>query len=248
MHTALDCIPCLARQALEAARFVTTDQAVHERLVREVLLATAAMDFGQSPVVMAQQIHRTLRGTAGVEEPYRAVKDRFNGMALSMLPQLEAELAKAADPLALALRLAIAGNVIDLGVNGDLTEADVRAGILGVLDEPFRGDTETFRDAVKEARSILYLADNAGEIIFDRLLIEQLPTDRVVVAVRLRLRPINQPMAENAPEDQRRQHHIEFMLARDPAVFFEMQRSTLAHLPPSAQIRESVPVIAAERR
>jgi len=184
MHTALDCIPCLVRQALEAARFVTTDRAVHERLVREALLATAAMDFGNSPVVMAQRIHRMLRDMAGVHDPYRAVKDRFNGMALSMLAQLEEDLAQAADPLALALRLAIAGNVIDLGVNGNLTEPEARRAIVSVLNEPFHGDIASFCQAVKEARSILYLADNAGEIVFDRLLIERLPTDRVVVAVR----------------------------------------------------------------
>jgi len=184
VHTALDCIPCLARQALEAARFVTTDRAVHERLVREALLATAAMDFGQSPVVMAQRIHRTLRDMTGVHDPYRAVKDRFNAMALSMLAQLEAELAKAADPVALAVRLAIAGNVIDLGVNGDLTETEARRAVFSALSEPFHGDIDAFRREVTEARSILYLADNAGEIIFDRLLIERLPTARVVVAVR----------------------------------------------------------------
>lgn len=184
MHTALECIPCFARQALEAARFVTDDPTVHERILRDVLRAVAEMDLAQCPPVIAQRIHRHLRQLTGVADPYRAAKDRFNRMALDMLPELSAKVREAADPLAMALRLAIAGNVIDLGVNGGLTVDEARQAMAGALDEPFHGDVEGFRQAAKAANDILYLADNAGEIVFDRLLIEQLQPERVTVVVR----------------------------------------------------------------
>jgi len=184
MQTALDCIPCFARQALEAARFVTDDAAVHGRILRDVLRWAAEMDLAQPPPLVAQRIHRLLRALTGVEDPYRAVKDRFNRMALDMLPALSATVRRAADPLAMALRLAIAGNVIDLGVNGDMTEDEARRCVRNVLNEPFDGDVDAFRQAVGRAGSILYLADNAGEIVLDRLLIEQLPAGRVAVVVR----------------------------------------------------------------
>jgi len=184
MRTALDCIPCFARQALEAARFVTDDASVHEQVLREVLRSSADMDFTQCPPLVAQRIHHRLRQLTGVEDPYRAVKDRFNRMALDMLPDLSVKVNQAPDPFGMAVRLAIAGNVIDLGVNGNVTEAEARRCVENVLQGPFDGDTEAFRRAVERARSILYLVDNAGEIVFDRLLIEQLPPDRVVVAVR----------------------------------------------------------------
>lgn len=184
MHTALDCIPCFARQALEAARFVTDDPAVHERILRDVLRSTAERDLAQCPPAVAQQIHRQLRTMTGVNDPYRAAKERFNTMALDMLPELYLKVRESADPLAMALRLAIAGNVIDLGANSDITEEEVRQGVHNVMNEPFDGDVNAFRQAVNEAQSILYLADNAGEIVFDRLLIEQLPMERVTVAVR----------------------------------------------------------------
>ena len=184
MRTALDCIPCFARQALETARFVTDDPAVHERIVRDVLRMAAEMDLAQCPPAVAQRVHRQLREITGVDDPYRAVKDRFNRLALDMLPELSAKIEQSANPLYMALRLAIAGNVIDLGVNGDITEDETRRAVTGALDEPFHGDVEAFRQAVDDARSILYLADNAGEIVFDRLLIEQIPTGRVTVVVR----------------------------------------------------------------
>jgi len=163
---------------------VTDDPAVHEQVLREVLRSAAEMDLAQSPPVVAQQIHRRLRQLTGVTDPYRAVKDGFNRMALDMLGEFSAKVRKGPDPLAVALRLAIAGNVIDLGVNGDLTEVEARQALAGALEEPFHGDVEVFRQAVEAAGDILYLADNAGEIVFDRLLVEQLPTDRVTLVVR----------------------------------------------------------------
>jgi len=138
----------------------------------------------QCPAVIAQQMHRRLRQLTGVDDPYRAVKARFNRMALDMLPELSARVRQAADPLGMALRLAIAGNVIDLGANGGITEEEARQAVAGAMEERFHGDVEGFRQAAEGASDILYLTDNAGEIVFDRLLIEQLPTERVTVVVR----------------------------------------------------------------
>ena len=184
MKTELDCIPCFVRQALEAARFVTDEPAVHERVMRSILRAIAELDLTQCPPVAVQKIHRDLRKITGVHDPYCDVKDRFNRLALDILPELSAKVQAASDPLAMALRFAIAGNVIDLGINGCLTDDDVRQAIASALSDPFNGDVDIFRHAVEEAGKILYLADNAGEIVFDRLLIEQLPAECVTLAVR----------------------------------------------------------------
>jgi len=112
------------------------------------------------------------------------MKDHQNRMALALLPKMKTEIEGATDPLIMALRLAIAGNVIDMGANGDVTESGVRESISQALTKPFAGEQSGFRKAIAEAQSILYLADNAGEIAFDRLLIEQLSPARVTVAVR----------------------------------------------------------------
>jgi hypothetical protein len=71
-----------------------------------------------------------------------------------------------------------------MGPNGNVTEEEVRRAILQASSEPFWGEQDFFLQAVAQARSILYLADNAGEIACDRLLIEQLPMERVTLAVR----------------------------------------------------------------
>lgn len=184
MKTSLDCIACFIRQALDAAKLVSKDASVSERILRETLRWASEMDLDQPAPIMGQRIHRRLRRIIGMRDPYQEVKNRQNRMALALLRELETEIETAADPLITALRLAIAGNVIDMGINGKVTESDVRESVRQALTEPFVGEQNEFRKAVAEARDILYLADNAGEIAFDRLLIEQLSPSRVTVAVR----------------------------------------------------------------
>ncbi len=152
--------------------------------MREVLHWTEEMDLNQSPPAMAQRIHRRLREITGIDDPYLAAKTRQNCIAIELLPELRAEIQSSRSPLMTAARIAIAGNMIDMGVNGNVTEADVHQALQQALSEPFYGEQALFHQALAKARSILYLADNAGEIAFDRLLIEQIPPERVTLVVR----------------------------------------------------------------
>jgi len=184
MKTTLDCIPCFIRQALDTARMVMTDQSDHERIVRDVLHWAVGIDLDQSPPRMAQRIHRHLRQLTGNQDPYRAAKDYQNRMALTLLPNMRAKMADSPDSLLTAVRLAIAGNIIDMGVHSKLTAAQLQASIQQALSDELVGYSEFLRRVMDNARRILYLTDNAGEIVFDRLLIEVLGPERVTVAVR----------------------------------------------------------------
>lgn len=184
MNTSLDCIPCFVRQTLDASRKVTDDPAVYEQIMRDVLRWMSEMDLSQSPPALAQRIHRRLHELTGVADPYRQEKDLHNQMALKLLPGLSTQVAASDDPLMTAAHLAIAGNIIDLGAKSGLNESEVHAAILHASENPLEGDLKTFRDEVTQARTILYLGDNCGEIVFDTLLIEQLDPQRVTLAVR----------------------------------------------------------------
>jgi len=185
MRTFLDCIPCFVRQALDAARLATDDEQIHEQVVREVLRLASDLDMSQSPPVIGQQIHRLIRKLIGNNDPYRELKRRFNHLALRMCAELEQRVRASKDPLETAVRLAIAGNIIDLGVKTQIAESDIEKVIRNCLTTGFDGQQlEGFRSAVKKTKKILYLADNAGEIAFDRLLIEQLPTEKVTLVVK----------------------------------------------------------------
>ena len=198
MRTILDCYPCFARQALEAARYAVGDEDVRRRIMREAL-ADLATEVGleESPPQIGQRIHRLVRRLSGNGDPYIALKRHSDSSALAALPRLRPLVETAADPLAAAVRLAIAANVLDAGMNAATMEGELRDGATGAragdgvvrtlercLHEPLVGDLEQFRRAVVAAERILFLADNAGEIVVDRLLLEQLPRHRLTIAVR----------------------------------------------------------------
>ena len=115
MRTFVDCIPCILRQSLAGAKLVSADPVVHERTVREVLRWAAEMDLNQPPGALVQRVQRRLRQIGDTKDPYGMAKERLNHVALELLPSFKAEVAASADPLLMATRLAIAGNVMDLG-------------------------------------------------------------------------------------------------------------------------------------
>lgn len=184
MRTHLECIPCFLRQALEASRFLTSDTEKQAAVMREVLALVADLPWDQQPVASAQLIHRRIRELHGGQDPYRVAKSQDNQLLRGILPDLASMIRRVPDPLLMATRLAIAANVIDLGAHSAPCPADVLPTLRRVLHEPFVGDVEAFSAALGRARTVLYLADNAGEIAVDRLLIEEIGAHRVTVAVR----------------------------------------------------------------
>lgn len=185
MRTYLDCVPCFVRQALDSARRCSDSPEVHERLLREVLALASTMSFDSPPPVMGRLIHRRLPELTGQADPYEAAKQKANEFALRLYPDLKHVVISSRDPFAAAVKFAIAGNVIDLGVKTGLTESDIRAAIREAVDGYIDDDAvEDLRKTAMPAGDILYLADNAGEIVFDRLLIEQMPPGSVTLAVK----------------------------------------------------------------
>ncbi|MFH1683662.1 MAG: ARMT1-like domain-containing protein, partial [Candidatus Margulisiibacteriota bacterium] len=95
-----------------------------------------------------------------------------NREALELYPYLKKVVKKAKDPLLMAIRLAIAGNIIDYGA---LAEFDIRKTVKEVLKKKFAvSDYKRFKKDLKKAKLLLYVGDNAGEIVFDKVLIEEL--------------------------------------------------------------------------
>ena len=184
MKTSLDCLPCFVRQTLDAARLVSSDTVFHEHIMREMFGWIRALSFNDPPPLLASPIHRRLRELTGIADIYAAVKKRSTETALRLFPEIEALLHQVQDPIDTAVRLAIAGNVIDFGVGSTITDAEIRSALFHALEAPLHGSAKELVRAADEARSILYLADNAGEIVFDKLLISQLDHKKITVALR----------------------------------------------------------------
>jgi len=184
MKTTYDCIPCFIRQTLEAVRFATSNEAVHESVLREILSNVSTMDLQTSPPVMGQHIHRLIRQFTKNDDPYKDVKDRMNQLVLSLYPVLKDMVKMSSDKFDTAIRLSIAGNIIDFGVNTKFDKTMIDNAIESSISGQIFGSTKQLYQSIGTAKKILYLGDNAGEIVFDRIFIEQLPSEKIIFAVR----------------------------------------------------------------
>ena len=149
--------------------------------MRAVLTTLKRVRLDSTPPEIGDQVHRIVRERVGDGDPYLEVKRKSTEEALSFYPRLKALLGQAPDPLELAVRMSIAGNIIDLGPGHAF---DLMTEVGRVLEQPFALDAgDALRVALEGADWVLYLADNAGETVFDRLLVETLPLP-VVYAVK----------------------------------------------------------------
>jgi len=188
MRTFLECVPCFVNEALNASRRVTRDEAVHARVLRAVLKKASEFSFRQPPPYMGYEIHRIIREETGNADPYRETKAHSNSLALGLYPGLKQRVLVADDPFETALRLSIAGNILDFGVGNLTNEQSAKAldeAIQDALNRPISPENVAFlKEAIEETEDILYIGDNAGEIVFDRLFIEQMPTEKVTFVVK----------------------------------------------------------------
>jgi uncharacterized protein with ATP-grasp and redox domains len=170
MKLNLDCIPCFQRQALQAVRFISDDEKLHQRVLREVTKKLLESNWDSTPPELAHQIHSIVKRITKENDPYKEVKKESNDLVLKMYPELKEKLKKSREPLRTAVRLAIAGNIIDFGVP---QEFNLEETVREVLKKKFAiDDYKKLKEKLKDAKTLLFFVDNAGEIGLDKLLVE----------------------------------------------------------------------------
>ncbi len=209
MRTYLECIPCFFRQALTAARLAGADEEDQKRILDEVAGVLPTFSLNATPPEMGRIIYRIVMKITGKDDPYRDIKAESTRKALALYPQLKEILSQSDDRLRTAVSFAIAGNSIDYGARDAL---DIEKELVSILDAENGASADTvfdysrFRDAFHRAETILYLGDNVGETVFDRLLIEEMlqePGKRITYVVRER------PIINDALIDDARQCGID---------------------------------------
>jgi len=171
MKAHLDCYPCFLKQTLIALRLGTRDDEKREYILKHIISIIGNADTSKTPAHTTTFLHREIRNLLG-NDPFKDIKSEYNQIALRLYPFLKTQIHKSPDPLWTASRLAIAGNVIDFGI---FTSVDIEGTVRRSLSGPIAvDDYNLFGDEIARADEILYLVDNAGEIAFDRALIETL--------------------------------------------------------------------------
>lgn len=184
MKVHLDCIPCFLRQALEAVKMSTNNDAIREKALREVVTYLSQVRWTTNIPRIGTEVHRIVKKVTGNSDPYKQLKNKYNKLAAQLYPKLEFMVKNSSDPLFTALKIAIAGNAIDFGPKAEINlEKEVKNAL---TNELAINHIESFRHELKPETDLLYLADNSGETFFDRILLEELTKfkTRIVYVVK----------------------------------------------------------------
>jgi len=173
------------------------DEGTKFDVMREIA-AAMAHDLSQASNLPAvsTRLFRMIAERTGNPDPFRKEKESCNRVALPIAERLSKQIIGIEDPkerLRSAALASIAGNTMDLGTSGhsfDLRnfEKEYRRTLqqgLAIDDSP-----KLLREA-KRSGTVLYLADNAGEIAFDKILVRVISGLGPAVTVAVKGGPIS---------------------------------------------------------
>ncbi len=164
------CVECIINQSKRVADAIHADDKLTKQIVQAVEEMAPGFSFDQSPPEVAAAVYEKMSQIAGKRDLYDEVKKLSTDKAHAFIPHLEEKIKDSSEPLLTATKVAVAGNVIDLAAEYafDLNEE---------LDKIFHtnfavNDFDKLQERLSQASTLLYIADNAGEHIFDKIYIK----------------------------------------------------------------------------
>jgi uncharacterized protein with ATP-grasp and redox domains len=187
MKMIFDCYPCVLRQVVSAAKLTGLNEKQTKSVIDYTLNSLQEISPEDSPqsiiVRVMDRFKKECPGEADRFDPYAELKTRSNTLVLDHYEELESVIENSSSKLEMALKMAAAGNIIDFGAK-EHGRIDIEKEIQNIpLLEFSHYEFETFSDTLKNAKTILYIGDNAGEIVFDRLFIRQIKRERPEVKI-----------------------------------------------------------------
>lgn len=175
MKLSPECVACSVSQAVKECKICGATLAQTEAVLDLALRELADFRRIPNPTVIGLWIRKEVLRLTGVRDPYHAVKERDIRTGFALRPMVERWARSSADPLFAALKAAAVGNILDSAVYDD---PDLAANVHKELDRNFAAPAyEDFRKRLAGARTLLLIGDNAGESVFDAMLLSFLPPE-----------------------------------------------------------------------
>jgi len=168
----LDCFPCFLKQALECSGLSTDDQNVQKQILDSVMNTLISIDYKSNPPYIARDVYAQIRNITGNSDPYCGIRDKDNKEMIKVYEEIRSRILKDDNALYLACKLATGGNIIDSGA-GKRKESYGIEDLNKLLSKrPAIDDFKDLKNDLEASSSLLYLGDNSGEIVMDKLFIE----------------------------------------------------------------------------
>lgn len=178
MRTYLECIPCFIRQTLQTGRVCGLDELRIKDLLDDVGCSLKDIDLADSPPEMARKLQPVITAAVGKNDPFDEIKHQSNQAAFAYYDEVLSRIQQADDKLKTALEVAIAGNIIDYGAVADLDIAHELQELMDREEQQIAHENpalfayDELVKALENGKKLLYIGDNAGEIVFDKACIE----------------------------------------------------------------------------
>ena len=176
-----------------------TDDSAYLAEIKELLDNRSENDTSPYMVYLFNKVHMKYFGR---EADYSDIKRQYNDLVLGMEEGLRREIASSDDPLAKSMMMARTGNYIDFGA---MNSVDMEEFLSLFSNTDMRqDDAETYRSFLSEcekAETFLLICDNCGEIVLDKLMLEQLRARFPQLSIRAMVRGgsvLNDATAEDA--------------------------------------------------
>ncbi|HIJ60010.1 MAG TPA: DUF89 family protein [Nitrospirae bacterium] len=165
------CFPCFFKQSIIAGNLAKVDDNIRLKLIKETAKLINDIDITKSPAHFTTFLHRRIREIIG-RDPFEDIKREYNAISLNLYEELKSIINNSKNSLNTAYRLAISGNIIDFGI---FTHIDIHETIQNTLSGSLTIDrSQELTEALMSNQKVMYLLDNTGEIVFDRVFIELL--------------------------------------------------------------------------
>ena len=172
LNIAPACVECIVNQAERVASTLHVDPNTADKLVETAKEMSKNFSFSKTPPEVATPVYEAMAKILHKEDIYEEIKALSTKKALSLLPSLQKRLEESKDLFTTSLKIAVAGNVIDLAseMRFDLDEE-----LAKIFDTDFAiDDSKKLKTLLKKSNSVVVLGDNAGEHVFDKLFIQTL--------------------------------------------------------------------------
>lgn len=186
--------------------FLNTYQCLFEKYNVDIVQSQEFISSYQETIIkdkhlstpeIQRELNRAFCRIINVSDPFKEEKISSNGIALELYKEWKTKVLSSDDSFDLALRLAIAGNIMDYGANNSF---DLHKTIQSVLEASYAIDhSALLKKKIQKAKSILCLGDNAGEIVFDKLFIETMMPNNIIYVVKSEA-TLNDATIEDAKE------------------------------------------------
>lgn len=194
------CLPCVVNQVIKVADITGIDN--KEELLREAFTYLSKMDFGTTTPEIIGEIFDMIKRYTNNPDPYKEIRNYYNALFLKLLPEFERKLEQTENPFQSAIRYAIVGNIIDFNpVHNTLLEDIYDYFEKAEELELEIDDSLALMEDVLNAKNVLYLGDNCGEICMDKILLKKIKelNRNVNLSFGVRGKPVvNDSIAEDA--------------------------------------------------